>query len=502
MMIEEIRAGESKDVEFKVERPKESKKYMKSVVAFANGRGGKIIFGVEDNTLAVVGIPNDIVFQEVDAITNAISDSCEPVIVPDITMNTVNGKTVIIVEISAGKQKPYYIKSQGRVGGTYVRVSGTTRPASLEQIDEMYFESEGRSYDRVSRQDISVTDEDIENLCQSIKKVAIANCKNDAQRLSVKDVTKNVLISWGVLEEENGKVHPTNAYVFLLGLDDFLSRIQCAVFKGTTRAIFVDRREYSGPLWQQIEEALQFVLRNIHLGAKIEGIYRKDIYEFPPDSIRELIVNAAVHCSFLQRSLIQIAIYDDRLEITSPGGLMPGVTIEKMKEGYSKIRNQAIARAFSYMNIIEQWGSGIPRIIREVSEYGLREPEFIDMDSALRINIYRGQIGDSDLKDVTNVTKNVTNVTKSVIDVTQSATHIDIGITDFAEPFPIDEEISLETKVLESIFAMPEITQVKLAEKFDVTSRTIKRILAKLQDDGVVYREGSNRKGRWVVKKK
>ena len=86
-------------------------------------------------------------------------------------------------------------------------------------------------------------------------------------------VTKNILLSWGVIAEENGKLYPTNAYVFLLGLDSFLSRIQCGVFKGTTRAIFVDRREYTGPIWEQIEEAFRFVLRNIHLGAKIEGIY-------------------------------------------------------------------------------------------------------------------------------------------------------------------------------------------------------------------------------------
>ena len=117
-----------------------------------------------------------------------------------------------------------------------------------------------------------------------------------------------------------------------------------------------DKREYGGPLWKQVDDAFQFVLRNIHLGAKLEGIYRKDIYELPPDSIRELIINAVMNCSYLQNSHIQVAIYDDRLEITSPGGLMPGVTLDKMKEGYSKIRNRALAHAFSYMNLIEAWG--------------------------------------------------------------------------------------------------------------------------------------------------
>ena len=89
MTIEEILAGESKNVEFKVQRPKDSGKYMKTVVAFSNGEGGRIIFGVDDATREVVGIPNDIVFSEIDAITAAISDSCEPVVIPDVYLQTI-----------------------------------------------------------------------------------------------------------------------------------------------------------------------------------------------------------------------------------------------------------------------------------------------------------------------------------------------------------------------------------------------------------------------------
>ena len=121
------------------------------------------------------------------------------------------------------------------------------------------------------------------------------------------------------------------------------------MFKGTTKAVFVDRREYTGPLWKQIEEAFQFVLRNIHLGANIVGIYRQDVYEIPPDAIRELIINAMVHRSYLDHGTIQVAVYDNRLEITSPGKLPMGQTIERMKEGYSKIRNEALAHAFALL---------------------------------------------------------------------------------------------------------------------------------------------------------
>ena len=390
MTIEEILAGESKNVEFKVSRPEKSLKYMKTIIAFANGKGGRLIFGIDDETREVVGIQEEIVFQEMDAIANAISDSCEPMIIPDVYPQTIKEKTIIVVEIAAGKQRPYYVKSEGLMTGVYIRASGTTRPADRTMVKEMYYEGEGRSFDSVVRQDMQITDEDIQRLCVGMRAVAIANCKNESQRQAVKDVTKNVLLNWGVLAEaDNGKVYPTNAYVFLTGQDAFLSKIQCGMFKGTTRAVFVDKRDYEGMIWQQIEEAFQFVLRNIRLGAKIEGIYRKDMYELPPDSVRELIINAVINCSFLQSSHVQIAIYDDRLEITSPGGLMPGVTVERMKEGYSQIRNRAMAHAFSYMNLIEGWGTGIPRLLREMKEYGLQEPEFIDMEIALRINLYR-----------------------------------------------------------------------------------------------------------------
>ena len=256
-----------------------------------------------------------------------------------------------------------------------------------------YFEDESRSYDCVIRRELTVTEEEIQELCVQMRQVAIANAKTEAQKAAVKDLTKNQLLSWELLaEDEDGCIHPTNGYIFLQGKDEFLSQIQCGMFKGKNRPVFVDKREYTGPLWQQIEDAFQFALRNIRLGARIEGIYRQDIYELPPDSIRELIINAVMNCSFLQNSHIQVAVYDDRLEITSPGGLLPGVTIERMKEGYSKIRNRALAHAFLYMNMIEAWGSGIPKLMESMREYGLEEPEFIDMGIGLRINLYRKKV--------------------------------------------------------------------------------------------------------------
>lgn len=110
MAEESLFAGESKNIEYKVAVPKKSEKYMKTVVAFANGNGGKIVFGIDDKTLEIVGMDEDNIFKTMDAITNAISDSCEPRIRPDVTLQTVNDRTVIVVEILPGAMRPYYIK--------------------------------------------------------------------------------------------------------------------------------------------------------------------------------------------------------------------------------------------------------------------------------------------------------------------------------------------------------------------------------------------------------
>ena len=98
------------------------------------------------------------------------------------------------------------------------------------------------------------------------------------------------------------------------------SKTQCAVFKGTDRAVFLDKREFIGPIYTQIESAVDFVLRNIRLGATIDGLVRKEKYELPPKAIREMIINAHCHRNLLDESCIQVAIYDNRLEVTSPGG--------------------------------------------------------------------------------------------------------------------------------------------------------------------------------------
>ena len=488
MTIEEILAGESKNVEFKESLPERSIKYMKSVVAFANGTGGKIIFGVADKTRAIVGLGKDDVFKEMDAIANAVSDSCEPAIIPDITAQTIDGKTVIVVEVSEGRQRPYYIKALGREAGVYVRVAGTTRLADEYMIKELMFEGSNRHFDQVLCTGLAITDEQIDDLCHAMKEQAIRNARSDEQKAAIKDVGRQQLRSWGILIERDGKDYPSNAFAILTGNGGLHVATQCGVFKGTTKAVFVDRREYTGPLWEQIDEAFQFVLRNIHLGATIVGIYRQDIYEIPPDAIRELIINAMVHRSYLDHGTIQVAVYDNRLEITSPGKLPMGQTIERMKEGYSKIRNEALAYAFSYMNLIEHWGSGIPRIIDKVKAAGLREPEFIGGEVDLRINIYRNQ-------STENIAMNNAKINASGV-----KNGVNFGVKNGADTLTTKEQDQAK-KLLDAIEQRPSATQAYYAEQIGVSKRTVSRLFVSLQEKGVLIQNGTKRKPNWVIRK-
>lgn len=517
MKLEEIFAGESKNLEFKESLPVKSSKYMKTIVAFANGQGGKLIIGVEDDTKKIVGIDKNEAFKIMDAIANAISDSCKPAIIPDIYMQTVNETTVIIVDIEAGRQRPYYLAAEGLQHGVYVRVAGTTRPADESMVKELLFEGNNRFFDKTVCLGLRVSEADIEKLCFDMKQVALRNCRSDEERALVKDVTPKQLLSWGILTEYEGKLVPTNAYAILTGADILHCTFQCAVFKDNERVIFVDRREFIGAVQDIIEDAYQFVLRNIHLGAVIEGLYRQDVYEIPPAAIRELIINAAVHRSYLDNGNIQVAIFDNRLEITSPGKLPLGQTIEKMREGYSKVRNEALAMAFSYMHLIERWGTGMLRIAKMIREASLGELEILGGETELRFNIYRKQATEQASEEKAGQTAGQIPKTEEKAGQTAGQTPKaeekagqTVGQIPKAEEKAgqtckdgsrlTDRKISLEENtLLVYLKNKPQSNVRDVAQQLSLSKSSVSRLIQKLKEKNLIERVGSTRKGYWKV---
>ena len=469
----EIFAGESDNVEFISEI--QSEKYMKTVVAFANGKGGKLVFGVENGTWAVTGFSKEEVFQKMDAITNAIFDSCEPKINPNIAVQEIHGKAIIVVEIIPGMQRPYYIKGQGIMDGTYIRMAGTTRHAERYRVQELIMEGTNRSVDQMEREQ-TVSEAEIAAFCEKMYQHALRLAETDTARGQIQRAGKNQLLSWKLLVEHGGDYHPTNGYLLLNGdTAEFPdAAIQCAVFKGTVRNIFITRKEFGGAIYEQIEDAYNFVLQHIDLGSRIEGIARQDYYELPVKTIREMISSAACHRSYLTPEKIQVALFDDRLEVTSPGMLDSEITVEKMKSGLLKIRNRGIAAAFSYMNIVEAWGSGIPKMFREAKEYGLSEPELIDMGSNFRINLYRKEAV-FDQNGVIDPKERATNDTK------------------------VEPNNTNESMILHILQTDPKATQKDIGKMLGVSLATVKRLMNSLQKDGKLQRRGSNRSGSWIV---
>lgn len=493
MTVEEIARGESKNVEFKVMLPKDSEKYIKSIIAFANTQGGQLIIGIDDRTREVVGVDADILFQTMDSISNTVSDACTPQIVPNVEPQTVDGKTVIVVTVAPGPNRPYYLKSKGRDAGTFIRVAGTSRPAHPEKIKELEMEGARISWDELACVGYQVTEEAVKKLCDDIMEY------RQRAGLPKREVTEAQLVNWKLLRKTDGSHAASNAFV-LLTSDYFpFSRTQCAVFKGTERVIFLDKREFSGPLYQQIEEATNFVLRNIRLGATIEGLLRRESYELPVEAIREMIINAHCHRCQTDESCVQVAVYDDRLEVTSPGGLYNGLTYEDALNGHSKLRNRAIANVFNQMGLIEAWGTGIKRMIQLAAAYGLPSPEIQAFDSMFRVNLYRSNSLLMDGESSAKFGENDEKVEKGSVKFGEKDDEAGESSVKLRPKFDDEGLNETQKEILAMIRENSKVSAVRIAKKIEISTRAVEKNIKELREKGILKRQGTARGGYWKV---
>ena len=485
MTMEEIVHGESKNVEFKETLPDKSEKYMKTIIAFANTQGGQLIVGVNDVSREVTGVDMDSVFKIMDRITNAVSDSCTPQIVPDITFQTIEGKTIVVVYVAPGANRPYYMKSRGKEGGTYIRVAGTSRQADADKIKELELEGARISWDELICVGYEVKENAIKKLCRDMNRYRneMQQRKGNAEKLQ--QVTRAQLLNWNVIKKTEDGYLASNAFALLTGKHFYYSRTQCAVFAGTDRGEFIDKKEYDGPLYGQIEEAYAFVLRNIRRSAKVEGLIRREGHELPPDAIREMIINAHCHRNFLDNSCVQVALYDDRLEVTSPGGLCYGLTLEEAISGRSKQRNRIVAEVFNQMGLIEAWGTGLRNIRKAAKEYSLPEPQFIEMTGTFRVNLFRGL---SPMEDRQKIGKTSAKNLKS------------IGETSVKARKSIGVELNATQKsIIDLLSENVQMSGTELAERIGISKRNIETNIKKLKEKGLLVRHGSARAGYWEI---
>jgi predicted HTH transcriptional regulator len=469
-LLQEIKRGESKTLEFKSELPEKSEKYIKTLIAFANTSGGKLVVGIRDKDGAVVGVSDPATV--IDSIANALADTVEPLIVPRIYKETVDGKEIVVAEIFPGSNCPYFIKSKGKEAGTYVKIGATTRLADDPVLRELAFRGASQSFDEQIYVGASYDEQAALTLCGVIERYRQESARIKGHPAPTNRVTPKNLENWKLLRRVDGGLVPTRAFMLLTDNPFDFAKIQCAQFKGCDRIVFLDKREYAGTIYEQIEESIQFVLRNIRLGAEVIGMLRHEDYELPVTAIRESIINAAIHRSYLQNSCVQVALYDDRLEVSSPGALFGDLTLEKALAGSTAVRNPRIAKAFEEMELYESWGTGLRRIQDGCREYELPEPQFQEIGDMFRVNIFRAPAPKAAPKAAPN--KQSTGLAGNP-----------------------------QTAMLEIVKLLkenPSLTRQELAGKLGLSLTTVRKHLAVLKKSGQIEYSGSAKKGEWVVK--
>ena len=366
-MIENlITQQEGKTIEFK-RNLSSPKSLLKSIVAFANTAGGHLIIGISDDR-QIVGIEQPL--DEEERLCNLIADSI---------LMTLEGKTLLVIEVFVSNTGPHWINSEGMAQGVYVRLGSTNRQADQELITELRRRTEGVNFDEMPLPELSTNDIDITKAQELFTDIKSLNEKN--------------LLTLKLLTPYQGKLVPTKGAILLFGKHRNMqfpdAWIQCGRFIGKDKSHIFDHIDIYEYLPLAVDSIMIFLKKHAFRSADFSNTQRKDVWNIPLSMLREAIINALVHTDYSQRGApIRISFFDDRIEIENPGILLPGLTIEDMRQGISKIRNHVIARIFRELNLIEQWGSGVSRIYSEAKEQNLPDPEIMEIGMRIRFIIY------------------------------------------------------------------------------------------------------------------
>lgn len=443
-------------MEFKRELPAEKRKILKTIVAFANGEGGKIVLGIDDKTYEIVGVDREQRARMQDSLTDMISNNCTPQIFPIYTWTEIEGKSIFVVEIPISHNCPYYIKSEGVNKGTYIRVDATTRVAEPEKVRELQLYGSNLTYDEIVEHGTPpATEDEIRSLCENIHEYIGSTQK----RVSAKQ-----LVGWGLLQQRGEVYYPSIAFRLLTRGDLRFSGIQCARFDGTKRVRFIDRKFFDGPVHEQLENAQRFLLQYLKLGAKITDLRRVDVYELPIAAIREVLANAVIHRNYLVRGHIQVSVFDDRVEVSSPGSLYAHLTKEQMLNGGSRLRNPLLAGVFMRMGIVEQWGTGIQRVFEICKEANVPLPSY-------------SVVGD-------NITVTLT--------LPKAANKTNKQPSD-------NKRIEHDQTILTYLKTHNKATRRELAQALNMTPGKIDYALRLLSASGQLRREGGKKSGVWII---
>ncbi len=337
----------------------------KEIIAFANSRGGTLYVGVEDSG-NVIGVTD--ADQSTLQLSNMIRDSIKPDVTMFVRYETlcVEGKNIIAVTVQKGTDRPYYLGSKGlKPSGVYVRNGASTDPATDTAIRRMIKETDGDSFETMRSLEQQLTFKAAE---EQFKK---RNVPFDAAKMQ----TLGMVSQDGIYSN-----------VALLLSDQCSHTIKAAAFSGTDKTTFQDRREFGGSLFQQMEEMYAYLDMRNQTKATFEGLYRRDTRDYPEEALREALLNSLVHRDYSFSASTLISVYDDRIEFVSVGGLPAGIALEDIMLGLSVCRNPKLAAIFYRLELIEAYGTGMPKIIKAYAGTDL-EPKIQVTNNAFKITL-------------------------------------------------------------------------------------------------------------------
>lgn len=364
-------AVESPQVEFK-EMLVKNDQLVKTVIAFCNTLGGKLIVGI-DNESTIKGIPEEEAHQALEWLDKMIYESCTPSIMPLIYLQRINDKILLVIEVSMGMNKPYYKTSLGLAEGTFVRLGRSTMKANADMIEELKWQSRGLSYDHLPIYSSEVKDIALEKFEQFIR------VRRNQKKVPI---TEPLLESYHLITKEQGRVYPTVCAIlcFSENPQKFLSEayVLCTHFAGIEGREILATRVMNGTLFEQFDAAYDFILSKLNKSFIIKGKTREEEYEIPPTAIREALMNAVMHRNYYVRSPIKVAIYQNRIEIFSPGNFFGPIDIHHLEAGIIYVRNIAISKILWESHYVEKMGSGFIEIFASYRRRKLLSPQVIE----------------------------------------------------------------------------------------------------------------------------
>jgi ATP-dependent DNA helicase RecG len=369
--------SESSLLEFKRAVPK-NEQVVKTIIGFCNQKGGKLIIGVE-NDRTITGLSETEINHLLESLDNAIFEACHPSIIPVISRQRFGDKSVVIIAVSSGMNKPYFRKSEGLEKGTYVRIGRSTVRANSAMIEELKWQAH-----RIDFEKLPVYQATLDAIDNSFVQKFLDSRKNHAVAM----VSNDVLRSYGLVMQEHGELFPTYAGLLLFGKQpqQYLSEamIICTHFRGKEGRDALASIDCEGTLLNQYQQAHHFIMSRLTRSYSIRGMVRDEQLEIPEIAFREALLNLLIHRNYHIPAPSKIAIFDDRLEIYSPGDFWGPIDPEHLLKGITYLRNPAICKVFRELGLVEKMGTGFVNIFKSYALMNLEPPQIIEGENYVK----------------------------------------------------------------------------------------------------------------------